>query len=284
MVYNVNRKRNGGNVGKQKNIEKALRESLSSNIIGMFKIFDEIYTDSYKKEIFFSKIKTWYEGDNLKIGQYDKYEGIFARIHKSHYDKILNLEKKERNFIKKLDGDYWIYRNKETIDYFASCFYIGKIKNASIKKVKKGKNKYEIKYKTPYQYINNLTKSNKYGIFYVSDPTEFINALDKINNISTIRCCIYYNIPLNKDWICPLEHPFELFYKQDNSIYKEQNEYRIITQLKKPYNLDNAKFKYYVDNEKNSTCKVVTTKNVSQIEFSFIVEVTETKSKNIKLI
>jgi hypothetical protein len=173
-----------------------------------------------------------------KRGQYDKDEGIFARIHKDNVLKIKELERLYGNdLVTNPNGDFLDFKLKSVINMPIYCFYsanasqpdVGSSDKRDVSLIK-GVKTFELKInkKVFHDFCDDDFDNFGMMIFLchsvIRERIEDLLKAKKCTHVCEHRIC--YVDRRNKGWCCPEDHPNELFYKDIS--FSHQKEVRII--------------------------------------------------------
>jgi hypothetical protein len=176
-----------------------------------------------------------YKGALGNKGQGDEDEGLYARVLRNN---SMYLQEQQKIFGRDLviieNGNFLDLKLRSVINMPLYCVYTINAKDSDVKYFDEPGETPNIFYRTYEFFVPKIVfqdfSTDDFGIIKFINHTDLYsrieNSLQKIGCKTIERNRIRYVARENMEWICPDDHPHELFYKGDNFSY--QKEGRII--------------------------------------------------------
>ncbi len=215
--------------------DKVLTEDeLQTAEILRFKIIDQKYIDLTRQsgEINFGCAEIYAKPpSDFSKGNYDKDEGLFARVSKDNHKYIKEQEDKYKHDLIKIENgkliDLKLYSvmNIPTFCYYALFADDPEINYSVEQIVNEEATLHKLVIPFGNKIINDFS-NGPFGIVWFQNNDDFYSSikltLGRENIFSILSKRIEYVDRIDKEWICPDDHPMELFYKDDSFSYQKE--------------------------------------------------------------
>ncbi len=164
-------------------------------------------------------------------GQGDKDEGLYARVKKSNFSFI--KEQRElhgADLIEIANGEFLDLKLKSVINMPVYCFYSINAFDTGVKYFDEPGETPKIRYRTykftiPKKVFQDFSAEN-FGIMNFLNHTDLYNRIEKSLKSEgckhILKTRIEYVSRNGIEWVCPENHPAELFYKDDSFSYQKE--------------------------------------------------------------